>query len=150
MELEAFEVSYFADLNVLVHAFVVGGHLVLLIGGEQGGHFAFLFLFEGQEAGFILLQREVVLFVEVRAFLAVFQVDGGDLFSLFGSITDVFAAEAVATEAMMPVMTEAAVCVAVGAAAAIGVTPSVHAIAVMHRGVGWIPRRLSVEGCGPE
>lgn len=104
LEPKAFKAGGGHDLAVFVHVFTTGGDLVLLLRTQQGLEFGLLIPFERDQAGLVLLQRDIILFVQFFAFLPVVFVDGHDLLPLFGGIMNKFAvtaAEAVLAEAVL-------------------------------------------------
>ena len=117
-----------------------GGLLIFLERGEEGLCFGLLFLFEGDEAGLVLFQGDIILFEQVFAFLPVVFVDRHYLFPLVGGVVDKFAV----TVAEAVVVVRETILVLAEAVVVLVLTEAVLA-AVMH-GMGGV--RCRVVACG--
>jgi hypothetical protein len=113
---EAVEAGAGHELGPVFAEPVGGGLLIFLERGEEGLYFGLLILFEGDEAGLILFQGDIILFEQVLAFLTVVFVDRHCLFPLVRGVVDKFAvtaAEAVVRETIVVLVLAEAVLVAV-------------------------------------
>jgi hypothetical protein len=106
---EPFEAGAGHELGFVIAEPMAGGLLIFLQRGQKGLQFGFLFLLQGDKAGLILFQGNIVLFEEVRGLLAVFFVDRHGLLALFGGVMDEFVATATKTVVTEAVVTEVVV-----------------------------------------
>jgi hypothetical protein len=119
---EPFETGAGHELGPVIPEPAAGGLLIFLQRRQKGFQFSLLFFLQGQEAGLILLQRNIVLFEEVRGSLAIVFVDRQCLFALFGAVMDEFVMTATVTVVTKAIVTEVVVIEAVLARAMEGVT----------------------------
>jgi hypothetical protein len=94
VEPESFEAGYFHDLGVFGHPFAAFGHFIFLLGCEQSCQVCFLIFLQGDEAGFILFQGDIVLGEQGFRFLFEVLVDSDELLALLRRIVDSLVTEA--------------------------------------------------------
>jgi hypothetical protein len=103
---EPFKAAVGHELGPVIPEPAGGGLLIFLKWSQESFNFCLLFLLQGDEAGLVLLQRDIILFEQVLAFLPIFLIDGHNLFPLFGRVVDEFAMSAAESVLSVVVLSE--------------------------------------------